>query len=101
MLKDHSIPGDNRVALSKSLANELRRHKQKSRDHLFELYLLAAGIRQEYINPANGHYSDEFNSWYTSENLKDVFGKLSNFTKYAFAGEAFTEASQVKYYEYH
>ena len=48
---------------------------------------MAAGIRQEYINPANGHYSDEFNSWYTSENLTDVFGKLSNFTKYAFAGE--------------
>ena len=95
MLKDHSIPGDNRVALSKSLANELRRHKQKSRDHLFELYLLAAGIRQEYINPANGHYSDEFNSWYTSENLKDVFGKLSNFTKYAFAGEAIAYVAEL------
>ena len=95
MLKDHSIPGDNRVALSKSLANELRRHKQKSRDHLFELYLLAAGIRQEYINPANGHYSDEFNSWYTSENLKDVFGKLSNFTKYASAGEAIAYVAEL------
>ena len=69
VLKDHSIPGENRVALSKSLANELRRHKRKSRDHLFELYLLAAGIRQEYIHAANGHYSDEFNNWYTSENL--------------------------------
>ena len=95
MLKDHSIPGNNRVDLSKSLAKELRYHKQKSRDHLFELYLLAAGIRQEYLNPANGHYSDEFNSWYTSENLKDVFGKLSNFTKYASAGEAIAYVAKL------
>jgi hypothetical protein len=95
VLKDHSIPGENRVALSKSLANELRRHKQKSRDHLFELYLLAAGIRQEYLDLANGHYSDEFNSWYTSENIKDVFGKLSNFTKYASAGEAIAYVAEL------
>jgi hypothetical protein len=95
VLKDHSIPGENRVALSKSLATELRRHKQKSRDHLFELYLLAAGIRQEYLDLANGHYSDEFNSWYTSENIKDVFGKLSNFTKYASAGEAIAYVAEL------
>ncbi len=31
MLKDHSIPGENRVALSKSLATELRRHTISSR----------------------------------------------------------------------
>ena len=38
MLKDFTIPGANRVTLSSSLASELKLHKQKSRDHMFELY---------------------------------------------------------------
>jgi hypothetical protein len=86
MLKDFTIPGSNRVALSPSLASELKLHKQKSRDHMFELYLLAAGIRDQYLNPKNGNYSDDFTTWYRHESLKDVFGELPNFTKYAFCG---------------
>lgn len=88
MLKDFTIPGANRVTLSSSLASELKSHKQKSRDHMFELYLLAAGIRDQYLNTKNGHYSDDFTKWYQSENLKEVFGELSNFTKYALCGTA-------------
>ena len=87
MQKDHSIPGKNRTALSKSLADELRQHKRKTREHVFELYLLAAGIRRAHLTTTADRYSKEFYLWYASENLHEVFGQLPNFTKYASAGE--------------
>lgn len=79
-------PGDNTVALSDTLAKQIRRHFKKDRDNRFELFLLSHAIRERYLDPETGDYSQEFRDFYEAQKLEAVYGKLSNFTKYASAG---------------
>ena len=81
------IPGGNRIALSKALAQEIRDRFDKVRENRFQLFLLAAGLRKKYLNKKTQKYAADFEGWYKSNNMKELFGELPNFTKYASAGD--------------
>lgn len=83
----YKMPGDNVITLSDELAREIKSRFQKDRDNRFKLFLLSYGIRQKYLDPVTNDYSSEFHDWYANSGVSDLFGKLSNFTKYASAGE--------------
>ncbi len=84
---DYRIPGDNQVALSDDLVTEIRDRFRQDRENRFQLFLLAAGMRNRYLNKATNSYEKEFSDWYTKKKMNDLFGGLSNFTKYASAGD--------------
>jgi hypothetical protein len=84
---DYQIPGDNQITLSKELEADLRNRFKKDRDNRFHIYLIASGIRRKYLDVATGAYSSEFQKWYKSAKMADLFGSLQNFTKYAMSGE--------------
>lgn len=83
----YEMPGDNRISLSVQLAEEIRERFATDRDNRFKLYILAAAIREKYLDRATGNYTADFQSWYLSNGMKELFGSLQNFTKYAMAGE--------------
>ena len=84
---DFQIPGSNRIALSDALADEIRERFNADRQNRFELFVLAAGLRKKYLNAKTREYAPEFQSWYRGEKMDELFGSLSNFTKYASAGD--------------
>jgi len=84
---DYRIPGDNQITLSKELEADLRNRFKKDRDNRFHIYLIASGIRRKYLDEATGAYSPEFQKWYKSAKMAELFGSLQNFTKYAMSGE--------------
>lgn len=93
MTKDHSdpsqyrIPGSNAVTLSPALAKEIRQRFRDDRDNRFRIYLLAAGLRDRYLDQKTKAYSQEFRDWYVKEGMEKRFGKLeSSFVRYASAG---------------
>lgn len=83
----YKIPGDNVITLSDELAREIKSRFQKDRDNRFKLFLLSYGIRQKYLDPFTNEYPKEFHDWYDASGVRELFGKLGNFTKYASAGE--------------
>ena len=60
---EYAIPGSNGISLDKKLADQIRKHFNTDRENRFQLFLLAAGIRNKYLNKKTGHYSERgFNS---------------------------------------
>lgn len=86
-VSDYRIPGDNQITLSKELEADLRNRFKKDRENRFHIYLIASGIRRKYLDEATGVYSPEFQKWYKSAKMAELFGSLQNFTKYAMSGE--------------
>ena len=96
-IRDYLIPGDNAVALTNDLVETIKHHFDLDKDNRFQLFTLAAGIRRKYLripsgsrdpkDPKREFYAPEFESWYQDEKMGEQFGTLSNFTKYAAAGE--------------
>jgi hypothetical protein len=84
---DYRIPGSNQITLSNELADEIRERFQIDRDNRFQLFLLAAGLRRKYQTKKAGPYVQEFQDWYKKQKFKELFGSLTNFTKYASAGD--------------
>jgi len=83
----YRIPGSNAVALSPALAKEIRQRFRDDRDNRFRIYLLAAGLRDRYLDKKTKAYSQEFRDWYQQEGMEKRFGKLeSSFVRYASAG---------------
>jgi hypothetical protein len=84
---DYRIPGNNQITLSADLEADLRHRFKKDRENRFHIYLMASGIRRKYLDEAKGDYAPEFQKWYKSANMTELFGSLQNFTKYAMSGE--------------
>ena len=84
---DYRIPGGNRITVSNQLADEIKKRFAADRENRFQLFLLAAGLRKKYLNKRTNKYTKEFVSWMKVEQLDELFGSLSNFTKYAAAGD--------------
>ena len=82
------LPGDNETTLSNELAKEIRKRFRRDKENKFQLYLLSAGIREKYLDAATQTYGSEFQEWFASSGVKELFGSLSNFTRYAAAGNA-------------
>ncbi len=81
------IPGGNRTKLTPDLANEFRDLGRKAKRNLVEMALLAQGVSKSNKN-ASGTYTKDFHTWYKNNKMDEVFGTLSNFSKYASAGAA-------------
>ena len=84
---DYLIPGGNRITFSNQLADEIKERFAADRENRFQLFLLAAGLRKKYLNKKTKEYTKEFVSWMKAKQLDELFGSLSNFTKYAAAGD--------------
>ena len=101
-LSDFSVPGDNKVTISSSLEEEIKSHFNADRQNRFRLYVLSSGIRSKYLDEKTQKYSDEFLKWYDKAGMKNLFGSIANFTKYASAGDvvsfvAFSTSNPEKY----
>lgn len=83
----YQVPGDNEVTLSKELEERLKAHFQSDRTNRFQLYVLSSGIRRKYLDPITQKYSSQFIKWYNATGMDKLFGSISNFTKYASAGD--------------
>jgi len=83
----YRIPDRDEITLTPALAKEIRSRFRADRDNRFRIYLLAAGMRDRYLNPKTKAYTPEFRAWYEQEELEKLFGKLeSSFVRYASAG---------------
>lgn len=99
---EYAIPGSNGISLDKKLADQIRKHFNTDRENRFQLFLLAAGIRNKYLNKKTGHYSGDFDDWFRKNKMEDVYGGVKNFIKYASAGDvvahtAFNTSDPEKY----
>lgn len=83
------IPGENITGNLKhpdqKLAEAFQGYKRRSTENLVSMALLANATRIANIT-IDGDYTKEFNVWYTKYNMEKIFGKRSNFSKYADAG---------------
>jgi hypothetical protein len=92
---NYQIPGHNQVSLTDELANEIRERFARDRDNRFRLFLIAAGLRNRYLDKKTKSYVKEFDTWYKREKFQDYFGTLANFTKYASAGDVVAYISET------
>jgi hypothetical protein len=86
--------------LNQDTAQSIKSIGKSMRDNMFQLCLIAYGIRRKSLRKARkgergGNaqkevYKDEFNKWFASNDLQTVYGKVTNFTKYAMAGRLLT-----------
>lgn len=81
----------NLIPLDKDTVKRFRTFFDKQKTHVAESCRLAAQIRNEHLHAATGSsnakYDAEFTKWWKAHELNDLFGTLSNFTKYAAAGD--------------
>ena len=87
------LPGGNLATLSPQLATEMKKRFRFDKDNKFKLYLLSAGVRSKYLNIEKNSYEPEFQAWFKSSGVDELFGSLSNFTRYAAAGEVINYVS--------
>lgn len=89
------LPSPEEVALTEDLVSVIQSHYRKSREHLFHLCMIAYGLRtHNLMKPKSGAggnaqglvYKPQFNDWYDSNNLEDVYSTKQNFLFYAMAG---------------
>lgn len=84
----YELPSDEKLTLSTKLAAELKKRFRRDRENKFQLYIMSAGLREKHLDQENNAYSNEFTDWFESSGMKEHYGSLSNFTKYAAAGDA-------------
>lgn len=99
---EYAIPGSNGISLDKKLADQIRKHFNTDRQNRFQLFLLAAGIRNKYLDKKKREYSKDFDEWFRKHKMEDVYGGITNFIKYASAGDvvahtAFNTSDPEKY----
>ncbi len=81
-----NVPGENKVSLDRTLAEEFRDLKRNASKNLVQMALVAQGVRATNKNQS-GDYTKQFHEWYAEFNLEKLFGSKSNFTRYAQVGE--------------
>ena len=81
-----NVPGENKVSLDRTLAEEFRELKRNASKNLVQMALLAQGVRATNKNQS-GDYTKQFHEWYAEFNMEKLFGSKSNFTRYAQVGE--------------
>ena len=83
---DFNVPGENKIPLDRTLAEEFRDLKRNASKNLVQMALLAQGVRATNKNQS-GDYTKQFHEWYAEFNMEKLFGGKSNFTRYAQVGE--------------
>ena len=84
---DYKIWGANRVSLSDQMEKEIKDRFQFDRENRFQLFLLSSGLRNKYLDKKTKKYTKEFEKWYKEKGMNDLYGSLSNFTKYCSCGD--------------
>jgi len=87
---------ENKIKLDEGLADKLVDLLGNIRKAGIDLAILASEIRSQYFSLENKRYDPSFNEFWTKLEMDKKFGGLSNFTKYAKAGEAVKKIQAVK-----
>lgn len=87
----------NKITLDRELVDELVLFQKNIRDNTISMAEKAFGIRSQYLLEGGRKYDAAFEKWWSAYKLDKVFGKRSNFTKWASAGEALEQAKIDKY----
>lgn len=77
----------NRIPLDKNLCDQIDSLLNDERTAVSDLALLAANIKNEYMTAGTGRYDKEFTKFWSDFEMDRRFKSLSNFGKYASAGE--------------
>ena len=91
---DFKEPSPEEVQLCPELAVTIKSFGKSLRESMFHLCMIAYGIRRQNLkkktdkggNNQSKGYLDSFDIWYEQNDMKSVYGKMSNFTKYAMSG---------------
>ena len=78
----------NKIPLNKDLADQLIGLNNTIRKSIVELATIAAAIRNQHLDPNGKKYDSDFRTFWKNFSMERNFGSLSNFTKYANAGDA-------------
>lgn len=82
--------------LNSELANKLRQAFEKSRNSVHELCILASQIRSAHlVRGKRDLYTFGFTAWWRKNKLDETFGTISNFTKYALAGDTIERLTRL------
>jgi hypothetical protein len=87
----------NRITLDETLVEEFKGYQKNIRDNTVAMAEKAYDIRSQYLSADGRKYDEVFEKWWNVHNLKKVFGKRANFTKWAMSGEALAKAEFSKY----
>lgn len=77
----------NKLELNKELVNELRDKFETERKSKFGIFILSSSIRNKYLDKKTNSYKKQFEDWFKSNKLNELYGSLPNFTKYCGCGE--------------
>ena len=84
----YTLPGKNVIGLGPELADEFKLHFDQQREGAIQLCLLAAAVRNEYLDEKGRRYTAAFEKWWKAHSLDGLFKNRNNFAKYAEAGDA-------------
>jgi hypothetical protein len=90
----------NRISLDQNLVTEFDNNFNDERKAVTANALLASSIRNEYMSAGTGRYDKEFTKFWSDYEMDRRFKSLSNFGKYASAGDGLNKVqAQFKKYE--
>jgi hypothetical protein len=87
---------ENKIKLDEGLADKLVDLLGNIRKAGIDLAILACEIRSQYFDLEKKRYDKGFNEFWTKLEMDKKFGGLSNFTKYAKAGEGVKKIQAIK-----
>jgi hypothetical protein len=87
----------NKIPLDAKEAVKIKEIASRIQKDTEELEQEAYTIRLQYLQADGEKYDPEFLGWFKSYEMKNVFGSLSTFTKYAAAGEVMQRETVKKY----
>lgn len=76
-----------KVVLNAELVKELKDKFESERKSRFDIFILSSSIRNKYLDKKTNSYKKEFEDWFKKNKLDELYGSLSNFTKYCGCGE--------------
>ena len=78
----------NKIPLDKELADKIKGLLGKIRTSVVELAIIAANIRNQYLDASGKKYDGDFQAFWKNFGMEKNFGSQANFTKYASSGDA-------------
>ena len=87
----------NKIPLDRALVDEFVTYQKNIRDNTISMAQKAFDIRSQYLSADGRKYDPEFETWWSDYKLDTIFGKRANFTKWASAGEALSQARIGEY----
>lgn len=84
----------NRIELNQDLKDKFDRLFGVARRSVLEQVKLASLLRNQYLDETGRKYDPAFQSFWKDYSMNDLFKSLSNFTKYAAAGDAISKVEK-------